>query len=565
MSNPENLIVDRYELGQVIGRGGMADVYLGTDTKLGRKVAVKVLRSNLANDSAFRVRFQQEAAAASKMTHPGIVRVFDAGEDYILSHDTQAETQPFIVMEWVEGRILKDIIAEGPLPVAEALDLTDQVLSALQYSHRAGIVHRDIKPSNIIVTDDGKAKITDFGIARAVSDSSATVEETSTVLGTAQYFSPEQARGETVDQRTDLYSLGVTLFELLTGEAPFKGETAVAVAYQHVNAAPPKPSSIVPELPEALDRLVLMAITKNKNARFQSASNFRAAIKGAAAGELIDLPESELSLDELFEADPSSEEVFRELSGGQTELRGNQKKPPAVWLWVSILSIFVILGAVVYWVLNLSPFNPVVNESVAVPDVSGYSWEAAEATLKSSDLRFIQRQEDSPTVPEGSVISTEPAAETMVKRGEIIRVTISSGPKKVRLVSYANQSLTAVQNALEALDLELGTITKSFHPTIAADVVIGTDPVAGVEVLPGSVVNIVVSNGQVEVPSVVGLPLADAQSMLTGPNYGLRVRVAQDNSCAAGSGNPIISQSLPPAPTAQRSEITLTYCTGPSS
>src|SRR5690606_15163087 len=253
----------------------MADVHVGTDTRLGRRVAIKLLKPSLATDPRFRVLFREEAQKAARMAHPTIVRVFDAGEETVRDANGLETQLPFIVMEYVDGRLLKDIIADGPLEPNEAVRIIGQVLTALEYSHRALLVHRDVKPGNIMVTQTGQVKVMDFGIARAVSDSSATVTDTSAVLGTAQYFSPEQARGETVDARTDLYSTGVVLFELLTGRAPFQGERAAAVAYQHISEAPPKPSSINPSVSPALDAIVLRSLAKDKFERFQTAPEFR--------------------------------------------------------------------------------------------------------------------------------------------------------------------------------------------------------------------------------------------------------------------------------------------------
>ncbi len=219
------LLANRYEIGDVIGRGGMATVHVGNDTRLGRKVAVKLLKPSLANDPSFRVRFRQEAQAAARMAHPTIVRVYDAGEETVVEHSGAEVQVPYIVMEYVEGRALSDIVADGPIAPDEAIRITEGILTALEYSHRAGVVHRDIKPANVMVTNTGQVKVMDFGIARAITDTSATVAQTTSILGTASYFSPEQARGETVDARTDIYSTGVVLFELLTGRPPFVGDS----------------------------------------------------------------------------------------------------------------------------------------------------------------------------------------------------------------------------------------------------------------------------------------------------------------------------------------------------
>ena len=278
MTAEPRVLSGRYRVDELIGRGGMASVYRGYDLTLGRLVAIKVLKRDLANDSAFRTRFRLEAQAASRMAHPTIVRVYDAGEDSEMAPDGTVSPVPFIIMELVHGSLLKDIIASGPVPVTDAVRYVDGILEALEYSHRAGVVHRDIKPGNVMVTDAGQVKVMDFGIARAVSDSSSTVAETTQILGTAAYFSPEQAKGEPVDARADVYSAGVVLYELLAGRQPFRGETPVAVAYQHVSETPIPPSEINETVPRALDAIALRALAKDPFQRYQDAASFREAL-----------------------------------------------------------------------------------------------------------------------------------------------------------------------------------------------------------------------------------------------------------------------------------------------
>jgi serine/threonine protein kinase len=278
------LLASRYEVGALIGRGGMSDVHVGTDIRLGRRVAIKLLKPALATDPRFRVLFREEAQKAARMAHPTIVRVFDAGEETVREPNGLETQVPYIVMEFVDGRLLKDIVADGPLEPKEAVRIVSGILTALEYSHRALLVHRDIKPGNVMVTQNGQVKVMDFGIARAVSDNSATVADTSAVLGTAQYFSPEQARGETVDARTDLYSTGVVLFELLTGRPPFRGDRAAAVAYQHISEAAVAPSTLNPRVSPSLDSVVLHALAKDKFQRFQTAAEFRRDLEDASAG-----------------------------------------------------------------------------------------------------------------------------------------------------------------------------------------------------------------------------------------------------------------------------------------
>ena len=348
------LLAGRYELGELIGRGGMADVHVGMDTRLGRRVAVKLLKPSLANDPAFRTRFRREAQDAAKMAHPTIVRIFDAGEESIRESNGAETLVPFIVMEYVDGRLLKDVVADGPLEPAEATRIISQVLTALEYSHRAGVVHRDIKPGNIMITSSGQVKVMDFGIARAISESSATIAESSAIVGTAQYFSPEQARGESVDARTDLYSTGIVLFELLTGRAPFRGDNPVAVAYQHVNSDPVAPSTLNPRVSPALDAVVLRALAKDRFSRYQSAGEFRADVEAAAAGEVparTQLVANDFNAT-LFGVNPSSvagsEATLRQLTVDNDErLVRTQSRPPVAWIWAGIASMVVIIAAVI--------------------------------------------------------------------------------------------------------------------------------------------------------------------------------------------------------------------------
>src|SRR3954464_7491500 len=279
----------RYELGELLGRGGMAEVRKGTDVRLGRTVAVKRLRTDLASDATFQARFRREAQSAASLNHPAIVSVYDTGEE--MSSDGTNVAQPYIVMEYVAGRTLRDIIREGRKILPErALEITSGVLAALDYSHRAGIIHRDIKPGNVMLTPAGDVKVMDFGIARAVSDASSTMTQTAAVVGTAQYLSPEQARGENVDSRSDVYSTGCLLYELLTGRPPFVGDSPVSVAYQHVREQAPPPSSLDEDLAPEIDAIVMKALTKDVEDRYQSAAAMRADIERFLAGKPVEAP-----------------------------------------------------------------------------------------------------------------------------------------------------------------------------------------------------------------------------------------------------------------------------------
>jgi len=556
------VLAGRYELGERIGHGGMADVFLGTDRRLGRRVAIKLLRSSLAEDPAFRSRFRREAHDAAKMAHPTIVRIFDAGEETVHDPSGVERLVPFIVMEYVDGRLLRDVVAEGPLPPAEAARIVEQVLTALEYSHRAGVIHRDIKPGNVMIARNGQVKVMDFGIARAVSDSSATLAETSAVIGTAQYFSPEQARGESVDARTDLYSTGVVLFELLTGRAPFRGDSPVAVAYQHVNAEPVPPSSINPAVSPALDAVVLRSLVKDRFERYQSAAEFREALQTAAGGEIPAGPTHAPGdfNSTLFGVDPrataGSEVAMRQLSADVDDRTARtQTRPPVAWIWAGIIALLAIIFAVVYWIFTLQPTSFTGSVAVDVPDVVGQTYDDAASLLDDLDLVPQRFEEPNDTIEAGLVMSTDPPAGTSVAHGQIIRITVSSGPKKVEVPDVTRLDEAAARAALEGAGLVVGEITSDFSGVIPNGAVIRSDPAVSPNGVPkGTKVNLVLSNGQVNVPDVVNQPLAGGSQALT--SLGLTVKVNLDPGCTGGT---IAAQSVTgPAP--QKSEVQLRAC-----
>lgn len=558
------LLAGRYQLGSLIGRGGMSDVHIATDARLGRRVAVKLLKSSLASDPVFRTRFRQEAQAAARMAHPTIVRVFDAGEETVTEPGGGETISPFIVMEHVEGRLLKDVIADGPVDPAEATRIVEGVLTALEYSHRAGVVHRDIKPGNIMITNAGQVKVMDFGIARAVSDSAATVAQTSTILGTAQYFSPEQARGETVDARSDLYSTGVVLFEMLTGRAPFRGDSPVAVAYQHVSEAPVAPSTLVPTISPALDAVVLHALAKDRFERFQTASDFRADVAAAAAGQVppkrVDASNDFSST--LFGVNPQAtadtEAAMRQLSVDDEERRTRtQSRPPVAWIWAGIAVLAVVVAAVLFWAFNLERTQLAPSISVAVADVAGQDYEDGAQRLIDDGLTPNPFREPSTDAPEGEILRTVPAAGVTVSPGQEVQVYVSSGPPTVQVPSIDRLTLADAQAAIEAAGLRVGTISAENSPNIRKDIVIRTDPAVGAEVRVGDTIAIVISSGLITVPDVRNLPIGDATAQLS--TLQLQIRVQGNNGC---SGGLVTNQSLAPGDQPQNSEITLTWCSG---
>jgi serine/threonine protein kinase len=563
------LLANRYEIGDVIGRGGMATVHVGTDTRLGRRVAIKLLKPSLANDPAFRTRFRQEAQAAARMAHPTIVRVYDAGEETV-RETSGAEVQvPFIVMEFVEGRPLSEIVAEGPLVQEEAARIVEGILTALEFSHRAGVVHRDIKPANVMVTHSGQVKVMDFGIARAITDTSATVAQTTSILGTASYFSPEQARGETVDARTDLYSTGIVLFELLTGRPPFLGASPVAVAYQHVSEQPVAPSTITSTVSPALDAVTLHALVKDRNRRFQNAAEFRRDLQQAAAGrvptsskKLVAAAADDASL--LFGVNPraaaNADVAFRELDDTQERPpQRTQNRPPVAWIWLGIVLTVAVIAAVAYFVVNLEPGKAPVSSSVKVPSVSGQSYREASATLRERGLKPIDVQEASDKVPRDTVIRSEPGAGTAVARDQEIRLVVSTGPEQVTVPDVKSMAQDAATKALERAGFEVGAVTSDYSASEPEGTVLSTDPASGGAHAKGSVVDLVVSNGKVQLPDVTQQPFTTANSTLA--DLGLTVQASPSYTC---TGNTVIQQSVPAGDVAQHSVVVLTFCSAPS-
>ena len=562
MTEGTRLLASRYEVGALIGRGGMSDVHVGTDIRLGRRVAVKLLKPALATDPRFRVLFREEAQKAARMAHPTIVRVFDAGEETVREPNGLETQVPYIVMEFVDGRLLKDIVGDGPLEPKEAVRIVSGILTALEYSHRALLVHRDIKPGNVMVTQNGQVKVMDFGIARAVSDNSATVADTSAVLGTAQYFSPEQARGETVDARTDLYSTGVVLFELLTGRPPFRGDRAAAVAYQHISEAAVAPSTINPRVSPSLDSVVLHALAKDKFQRFQTAAEFRQDLEDASAGGVPPRkpPVSDFN-STLFGANPSataeSEAALRQLAAPNDERRARtQNRPPVAWIWVGITALAVILIAVVFWVVNLPPATIGNNLSVKVPSVNGQLYDQGAAKLKEAGLKTTKLDQSSSSVETGHIVGTDPSAGAKVSKNSTVLVTVSSGKTPTSIPSLSNLTVEAAKTALGARKLAMGTNTPENSATITAGTVIRSEPAASTAAREGDVVNLFISTGLVTIPSVVGADIGDANTQLG--VLQLTINPVADSTC---TGSNVKSQSLT-GDQPQRSTITLTYCSG---
>ncbi len=541
------ILANRYEVGELIGRGGMAEVHIGHDTRLGRTVAIKILRSDLARDPSFQNRFRREAQSAAALNHPAIVAVYDTGEDLVTEATGVIAHVPFIVMEYVEGHTVRDILRDGhAVPIDEAVEITAGVLSALEYSHHAGIVHRDIKPANVMITPTGAVKVMDFGIARAVADSAATMTQTQAVIGTAQYLSPEQARGEQVDTRSDLYSTGCLLFELLTGRPPFVGDSPVAVAYQHVREAPPVPSQIASDVPEALDRITLKALAKERDARYSTAAEFRSDLEAVLRGGAVNAPAVGAALAAVPTGDATqvmappaatTQAMPPAVAGspwgstgimtGATPPEDEPEEKRKPWLMWTLIAVAVLAVAGIIWLLMSGERNAD-PETVTVPGVAGQSQEQAIAALEAADLVPVPQQEAS-ELPAGQATRTDPAEGEEVPPGSDVSLFISTGPAEVTVPDVTDRTEAEAVRLLEAEGLVVSdTRTPVDHPTIARGRVVSTDPPANAPVDAGAEVTLSVSSGNVVVPNVTGQNVEDATTALR--EAGLQVATSEEPS-----------------------------------
>lgn len=462
----------RYELGSVLGRGGMAEVYLAHDTRLGRTVAVKTLRADLARDPSFQARFRREAQSAASLNHPAIVAVYDTGEDYV-----DGVSIPYIVMEYVDGSTLRELLHSGRRLLPErTLEMTVGILQALEYSHRAGIVHRDIKPANVMLTRTGQVKVMDFGIARAMGDSGMTMTQTAAVIGTAQYLSPEQAKGEQVDARSDLYSTGCLLYELLTVRPPFIGDSPVAVAYQHVREEPQPPSNFDPEITPEMDAIVLKALTKDPDYRYQSADEMRADIEACLDGQPVaataamgaagyggydgygnDQPTTALrAADQNGERTSMLPPVNPDDGGygyGQDDRPGrrrqNQKKNNTSTILLVVAGILVLIGAIL---IGKAVFGGDGGDNSAfdVPNMVGSTVKEAQRLADNADVVLkVGPKEECKDQPKDKICRQTPTADEQMKEQETVTVFVSSGAPKVEVPDVTEKSEDNARKILE--------------------------------------------------------------------------------------------------------------------
>ncbi|MFB6931710.1 Stk1 family PASTA domain-containing Ser/Thr kinase [Streptomyces chartreusis] len=518
----------RYELGQVLGRGGMAEVYLAHDTRLGRTVAVKTLRADLARDPSFQARFRREAQSAASLNHPAIVAVYDTGEDYI-----DNVSIPYIVMEYVDGSTLRELLHSGRKLLPErSLEMTIGILQALEYSHRSGIVHRDIKPANVMLTRNGQVKVMDFGIARAMGDSGMTMTQTSAVIGTAQYLSPEQAKGEQVDARSDLYSTGCLLYELLTVRPPFVGDSPVAVAYQHVREEAQAPSVFDPEITPEMDAIVLKALTKDPNYRYQSADEMRADIEACLDGQPVAATAAMGSVGYGGYPDDQPTTALRSADAGATSMlppmnpddggygyddrpdRRRQKKSNTSTILLAVAAVLVLVGAILIgkWVFDGDTAS---NSQVAVPNVVGETESSARDLLGNVDLTIgkVTKQECEDQ-SKGKICSQSPGSKTKVDKNSSVDIVVSTGAPKVSVPDVEGLPYEKAKSDLEdkGFDVQQKTEESDRNP----GVVISQDPEGGTEQEKGSTITLTVAKEkeQSTVPDVLGKTCDEAKAQM---------------------------------------------------
>jgi serine/threonine-protein kinase len=520
------LLGGRYQLGEVLGYGGMAEVHRGRDQRLGRDVAVKVLRADLARDPGFQMRFRREAQNAAALNHPAIVAVYDTGEEA-----DGATPLPYIVMEYVGGRTLKEVLtAEGRLMPERALEITADICAALDFSHRNGIVHRDIKPGNVMLTPTGAVKVMDFGIARAVTSGTSTMTQTSAVIGTAQYLSPEQARGESVDARSDVYSTGCLLYELLTGQPPFTGDSPVAVAYQHVREDPIPPSQVDPDVTPTIDAIVLKAMAKNPANRYQSAGDMRADLLRAAAGRPV-------SATPVMSAAERTQLISPASAPPGSMLPPDDRRSRRGLAWAGIVAAVIVVFALAAlgtaWLVGG-------NDKATVPPVVGKAQAIAEQALRTAGFTSVQvKTEPGPRDKQGQVTAVNPTEGSQAPKDQPVVLTVNAGPTQVTVPDFEGKSLSQAEDQAASDHLKITTTEKTSDKP--AGTVLSQDPSPGTKVDENSTVQLTVSKGDlVEVPDVVGQSRDQAIGTLSRAGFDFSVTTQESADVPEGQ---VISQT----------------------
>ncbi|MBN2176300.1 MAG: Stk1 family PASTA domain-containing Ser/Thr kinase [Demequinaceae bacterium] len=566
MTESNRLLANRYQVGELIGRGGMAEVHIGYDTRLGRTVAIKILRPDLARDPSFQTRFRREAQAAAGLNHPAIVAVYDTGEESVALPTGERQVVPFIVMEYVEGHTVRDILKEGAAaPIDEAVEILSGVLTGLEYAHAAGLVHRDIKPANIMLTPTGAVKVMDFGIARALADVGQTMTQAQAVVGTAQYLSPEQARGENVDARSDLYSAGCVLFELLCGRPPFVGDSPVSVAYQHVREAAPSPSDFAPDVPPALDLIVRRALTKDRGQRYSSAHEFLGDLNAFMAGRPLSPTTGQYPVGSASTgagasavlAATSANPGAAKLAGGTGGAGGagtptggnpldeyvevNDRGRRIGHLFLLIATVTAAVAAVMALFTFAGPKGGDGTANVSVPDVRNMTQGEALELLDQFGLVGSVEGEVNPDVEWGLVIRSSPAEGTLVEAGSTVTIYVSVDENQLSVPDVRGLSLEEAQAAIENAGLVVaGTTEVNGDLDIPAGFVTGTDPGKGLAVEEGAEITIKVSSGKVMLQDLKGRTQEQAITFLESIRLPYEIEEVQNGTATPDT---IIGQS----------------------
>ncbi|MCX5101923.1 Stk1 family PASTA domain-containing Ser/Thr kinase [Streptomyces sp. NBC_00053] len=569
----------RYELGSVLGRGGMAEVYLAHDTRLGRTVAVKTLRADLARDPSFQARFRREAQSAASLNHPAIVAVYDTGEDYV-----DGVSIPYIVMEYVDGSTLRELLHSGRKLLPErTLEMTVGILQALEYSHRAGIVHRDIKPANVMLTRTGQVKVMDFGIARAMGDSGMTMTQTAAVIGTAQYLSPEQAKGEQVDARSDLYSTGCLLYELLTVRPPFIGDSPVAVAYQHVREEPQKPSNFDPEITPEMDAIVLKALVKDPDYRYQSADEMRADIEACLDGQPVAATAAMGAAgyggyDGYGNDQPTTALRAADQNGAQTSMlppvnpddggygyddrpdRRRQKKSNTSTILLIVAGVLVLIGAILIGQSVFSNRNSD-SDKFDVPNMVGSTVKEAERLADNAGVVLkVGSREPCEDQPKGKICSQTPTDDETMAKKETVTVVVSTGAPKVDVPNVVEKTEATARKELEAQGFTVNVTAVESEKT--SGTVIKQTPDGNTKAEKNSEVTITVAKQATQkVPNVADRDYNAAVAQLNGLGF---TNVSRTDVDSEKPANQVISQTPPPdSMQPLTAQIVLTVSKGP--
>lgn len=532
------LLDNRYQILKKIGSGGMADVYTAKDILLDRVVAVKILHSNFAEDNEFVVRFRHEAQSAGRLSHPNIVGIYDVGCD---------QGVYYIIMEYVEGTTLKQYIQSHPnIPIDTAVKIAIEIGSALEEAHRNGIIHCDIKPHNILLTDSGKVKVTDFGIARVIN--SSTIMNRESILGSVYYLSPEQAAGDQVTEKTDIYSLGIVLYEMLTHHLPFDGDTAVSIALKHIQNEIPRPTKFNPAISPMLEECLLTALQRDPEKRYDTVSDFISELK-IAQGFTTSIYKP-AHPDFAAVPKPAPARPVRPKKTAEPPLKVRERylayvitHLPQKYIWTAMILLF--LAAFVWAFFSFGNFWSAKN--ITVPDVVGQSAASAETLLKSENLRVSVDEIASDTVPAGQVISQTPQAGMDVKEQRIIHLTVSKGGVVISIPDLKGMTLAQAQERLSRLNLQLGAVEKGNDSTLPSDVIIAQTPAPGTHAEKGTVINLQINGKQAVVPNVVDMTLVDARKAILAADLAVGTVTSQDASLKAEDPDNLVVSQTPQA------------------